>query len=86
MWRIKRWGKDKYGLWTTISDGWMHNPKKLTRKELIEIIEKVWRDDFEEKIEELRATFPNDWVEKDTNEILSDDKYMSKLDYQERGI
>jgi hypothetical protein len=70
-WLVKKWGKGKYGLWTTISDGYLHEPKKLDKAELVDFIAESWREDVEEKIKKLRETFPEDWWDKDTMERLT---------------
>jgi hypothetical protein len=70
-WIVKRWGKGKYGLWTTVADGYLHEPKKVSKEELIEFISQMWRDDIEEKIKKLEETFPEGWFDKDTMKMLS---------------
>lgn len=70
---IKRWGKGKYGLWTTISDGYLHEPKKATKKEIIEFIANDWREELEKRIENLKATFPHGWIDKDTRKVLGEE-------------
>lgn len=70
---IKRWGKGKYGLWTTVSDGYLHEPKKVTKKELIEFIADEWREELDKRIKNLIENFPQGWVDKDTGKVLRKD-------------
>ena len=70
-WLIKRWGKGQYGVWTTISDGYLHEPKKLSKKDTIKFISQLWREDLEKKIENLEQTFPEGWWDKVTQRRLT---------------
>lgn len=70
---IKRWGKGKYGLWSTICDGYVHEPKKATREEIIDFMVGEWREDLEKRIEHLKSNFPHGWVDKDTLQVLRRD-------------
>lgn len=73
-WLIKKWGKGKYGVWTTIADGYLHEPSKLSKKETIKFIEQSWREDLEEKIKNLKETFPEGWWNKDKlNRLTKED-------------
>jgi len=65
-WLIKRFKNGKFGLWTTIADGWMTEPKALSREEMIEMIVTLKREIFEKEIKDLRRTFPVGWYDKDT--------------------
>lgn len=67
---IKRWGKGKYGLWSTNCDGYLHEPKKATKKEIVEFIAYDWRKEVEERIKDLEENFPRGWTDKDTNKVL----------------
>ena len=80
-WLIKNWGKDKYGLWTTISDGYLHIPKKLTREQIIEFIIREYKEEFKEKVDKLKKTFPNGWADKDTYKRIEDKRYMSEAEW-----
>ena len=53
---IKRWGKGKYGLWSTICDGYLHEPKKATKKEIVKFIADDWRKEVEERIKDHSYT------------------------------
>ena len=69
-WQIKQWGNGKYGIWSTIVDGYETEPKKLTRDEAIAYIEHIWREDLEVKIRELREEFPIGWMDKDEGGLI----------------
>lgn len=68
---VKRWGKGKYGLWTTVADGYMHDPKKVSKEELVEFIAEMWQEELDEKVKKLRETFPEGWWDKDSMKRLA---------------
>ena len=86
-WRVKRWKNGKYGLWTTISDGYLHKPKKLTRDEIIEFIIELYQEEFDEKIRKLKVCFPNGWGDKDVWNIRIEDKrFMSEREFNKKEL
>ena len=70
-WLLKRNKQGKYAIWTTISDGWVTNPKWLTKEEAIEFIANVKRERLEQEIKELEDTFPYGWFDKDTHKMFT---------------
>jgi len=75
-WRIDI-KKDKYRIFSSISDSYSDWG---TREECIECIAEKWMEDTKEKIEELKATFPNGWSTPDLKRI-SDNRYMNISEY-----
>jgi hypothetical protein len=69
-WLIKQYKNGKFGIWTTISDGWVTMPKSITREQAVAFIAKRWREDTERKIKELKETFPKGWYDYDTNKFI----------------
>lgn len=61
----------KFRIWTTIGDGYIHEPKKITKKEAISFIASEWREDLKKRIKRLKETFPQGWVDKDTYKVLT---------------
>lgn len=76
-WLIRQYPDGKYGLYTTISDGWI--VKKAKREYVIEVIKQIWHEDLERKIAELEKEFPNMWFDKDTHKIIYITKDESKI-------
>jgi len=63
-WLFERNKKGQYAWWTTIADGWMTNPKWLSRDDMVEIIIAHKREQFNKEMRELRKTFPQGWFNK----------------------
>lgn len=65
-------GKGKYGLWTSFTDGYLTDPKELTREEAVEVLcERVDERAAREK-EEIRKNFPVGWFDKDSWKIITE--------------
>ena len=62
-WLVKRWGKEKYGIYTTVAEGYLHEPKKISKEEAIELIAEIWKEQHDKKVQEL-------WWDKDTSKII----------------
>ena len=67
-WLVKQYSDGDYGLWTTVSDGWII--KKAKRKYVVDAISQIWKEDLEEKIKEIQKTFPDKWRDKDTHKLI----------------
>ena len=80
-WTIRR-EKNKYRIYSTIVDDYI--TELLTRRQAIEFIEEVWKEDLEEKIEELRATFPNGWYDSKNGRQIEDKRYPLHSKYVEK--
>ena len=79
-WLLKHRKKDdKYRIWTIISDGWITD--WLVRDEIIEAIRGQYFSDYKKDFDKLKKTFPNNWYEKDTHKIITDNRYMSIADW-----
>lgn len=77
MWRLKQFKNGKYGLWTTISDGYLHEPRQLSREQMIEFIKDCYKRDYKKECRKVELTFPNDFIDKDTRAYITDNRYMS---------
>lgn len=54
---------NKYRQWSTVVDAYVTD--WLTRDEMLDYIEKRWKDDLKEKIKQERLNFPRGWGNKD---------------------
>lgn len=75
-WLVKKYPDGKYGLWTTIADGWI--VKKAKREYVVEVIKQIWQKDLNKKIAELERDFPNWWYEKNTGKLILPNKDESR--------
>lgn len=67
---IKQYKNGKYGLWTTVTDGYLTIPAAISKKEAIRILcERVdYRADQEK--EDIRKNFPYGWCDKTTGRYI----------------
>lgn len=65
-WLVEKRG-NKYGLWTTISDGWLTDPPFLSRAEMLKMIKKLKQERLNDEMKELRKTFPYPYFDRKTN-------------------
>lgn len=68
-WTIKQYPDGKYGLWTTVADGYI--VRKAKKEYVIDMIKSIWQEKLAEEIKELEEKFPIGWYDKDTHSRIS---------------
>ena len=65
-WLIKQYKNGKYGIYTTISDGYITEPRQLTKEQAIDYISKYGSVNCQDNLE----NFPKGWFDKDTYKMI----------------
>ncbi len=68
---IKQYKNGKFGLWTTIGDGYLTIPNAITKEEAIEVLCERIMERAQNECEEVRKNFPKGYWDKDTNRRIS---------------
>lgn len=67
---VKQYKSGKYGLWTTISDGYLTVPAAISKEEAIEVLCERVMERAKEDCKNIRDTFPTGYTDKDTWKII----------------
>ncbi len=67
---IKQYKNGKFGVWTTIADGYLTIPSAITKEEAIEVLCERVMERAEDECTEIKNNFPHGWCDKDTHKII----------------